>query len=127
MKLRIQNNTLRLRLTRSELARLEETGRVTAHTEFGEAPDQRLVYTLESSNESSNLSARYAHGNITVTLPPSLAREWIKSDEIGLEGEQVSGETAFLKIIVEKDLTCSKGNKEADSDTFPYLNGSVRC
>lgn len=123
MKLRIQNNTLRLRLTRSELARFERTGKVTAITEFGAAPSQRLVYVLQSSDDSPNLGARYAHGSITVTMPLAVAKQWIKDDQIGIEAEQTLGNNGSLKIIVEKDLTCIvKVADEENADTFSCPN-----
>ena len=45
MKLRIQGNSLRLRLTQKEVAQLCEWGRVESVVEF--SPGQELVYLLE--------------------------------------------------------------------------------
>ncbi len=111
MKLRIRNNTLRLRLTKGEASRLGETGKVMAFTQFGPEPSQRLVYALESSDDFLNVTARYADGSITVMLPTSLAKQWVQGDQVGLEAEQVLGTHGTLKILVEKEFTClTKGD-----------------
>jgi hypothetical protein len=49
MKLRLQGNSVRLRLTRSEVERLRETGLVEESIEFGSG--ESLVYRLQSRRE----------------------------------------------------------------------------
>lgn len=126
MKLRIRNNTLRLRLTRDEVAGLEDTGKVTAFTEFGAAPQERLVYTVESSGDSPNVSAQYTHGSISVTLPSALVKLWAQGDLVGLEGEQPLNNYATLKIIVEKDFTCLTKQNEKRMRTTSRILKKVR-
>jgi hypothetical protein len=49
MKIRMRGNSVRLRLTRGEVARLAAVGRVEEATEFGLGPEARLIYSLASS------------------------------------------------------------------------------
>jgi len=56
MKLRIQGNSLRLRLTQKEVAQVRNRGLVESHIEF--APGHSLSYLLEGSPLVRDISAR---------------------------------------------------------------------
>jgi hypothetical protein len=111
MKLRFQANSLRLRLSQSEVARLAEHGRVEETVTF--APGQTLSYAVESGAGSA-IVATFAANRIRVALPLSVARNWIDSDETGVEG---SGDG--LKVLVEKDFQCLHRPGEEDPDAYP--------
>ena len=75
MKLRLQGNSVRLRLTRSEVERLRETGLVEESIEFGSG--ELLVYRLQSRREPGPVEATFRQGVITVSshrTPLSLGR-----------------------------------------------------
>lgn len=102
MKLRLQRNSLRLRLSDEEVAQLAERGRLEESIEFDAG--RRLTYALEIGGEGAPMSARYERDTITVTLPPA-ARTWHETDRLGFESEQVSAQTGTrLRLVVEKDL-----------------------
>lgn len=115
MKLRIQNSSLRLRLTRKEVAAFAATGRVAAETHFPSG--QRLTYALEISNSEERLAATFDDGHIIVCVPKHLAGEWAHTDRVGLE------EHAGMTILVEKDFKCLHGPvHRVDEDAFPNPN-----
>ena len=60
MKLRLQGNSVRLRLTRSEVERLRETGLVEESIEFGSG--ELLVYRLQSRREPGSVEATFRAG-----------------------------------------------------------------
>jgi hypothetical protein len=62
MKLRIKGNSLRLRVSRSELAHLQAGGRIEETIRFAEAPEAKLTYALESAAQSSPLRVRNYEG-----------------------------------------------------------------
>lgn len=105
MKLRIQGNSLRLRLSDEEVALLAQTGRLEERIEFGSTDDDRLTYALEIDDQAQEMTARYEGGRIAVKLPPS-AREWARSNEISLKSEQTIDPSSGkrLRLLVEKDL-----------------------
>src|SRR5579863_2836339 len=111
MKLRLHSNTLRLRLSQSDVARLAESGRVEEKIEF--APGQALVYALES-RPAAAVAASFDGMRIEVVVPAELAAVWMESGETGIEG---SGGT--VKILIEKDFVCAHGPKEENADAFP--------
>ncbi len=117
MKLRIQGNSLRLRVTRPELAALLETGQVVETTRFAPGPDGELAYSLACA-ECSNVDVRYSAGALTVVLPWPVARLWASESEVGVSASiDVGG--AALTVLVEKDFACLHGTEEENRGTFP--------
>jgi hypothetical protein len=53
MKLRIRGNSLRFRTTRSEIAKLIETGRIEEEVFFAADNQCKLTYALELEGEES--------------------------------------------------------------------------
>lgn len=126
MKLRIRGNSLRLRLSRGEVAELAERGRVDDGIAFGSEPEARLHYGIVCSDETSVLSARLGSAAIVVTLPTTVARAWAASDDVSLEAEQPIGAGDVLRLLVEKDFACLQPRAgEDDGDAFP--NPNVTC
>ena len=115
MKLRFHGNTLRLRLSQSDVTRLAETGRVEEQVMF--APKQTLVYVIESGvveGGGDEIRASFENGRIRVTLPAAVAKHWVESDETGIES---SG--GPLTVLVEKDFQCLHRDGDKDGDAFP--------
>ena len=122
MKLRIQDASLRLRLTRSEVQAFAETGAVAAVTPFG--PGRSLTYRLEASEAVDAVTARFDGAHITLLLPAPLARRWATTDEVGIEAEQAAG-AGRLRILVEKDFQClhrAEGLREPDAYPHPLAD-----
>lgn len=126
MKLRIRGNTLRLRLSRTEVNELAESGEVHDGIAFGPGAADRLGYSLVASADAKTTSARLTSApsqTIAVTVPKSLAREWATSETVGFEVEQPIGAGEVLKILVEKDFAClTPRTGEDDTDAFPNPN-----
>lgn len=116
MKLRFHANTLRLRLSQSDVARLAETGRVAEEVTF--APGQTLAYVIETGvvgqSETEDIGASFEDAKIRVTLAPAAAKRWIEGRETGIES---SG--GPLRVLIEKDFQCLHGDAEANADAFP--------
>jgi hypothetical protein len=111
MKLRLHGNSLRLRLSQSEIAGLGETGCVEDRVQF--APGRSLTYRLESG-DATRVSADFTDDCIRVKLPQTLAARWIHSDDTGIEGVSET-----LKIFIEKDFACLHRDSPEDADSFP--------
>jgi hypothetical protein len=119
MKLRCKNNSLRLRLNRSEVNALARGATLQEQIVFpGEA---RLSYVLEAGPESLP-AATFFDGVIRIGLPADFVRTWAASEEIGLYFDFPASQT-ILKIAIEKDLECVDGSpEEYDPDAFPRKN-----
>lgn len=128
MKWRIRGNSLRLRLSRSEVARFAEVGRVEDAVEFGTEPAQRLVCVLQSSTDFNSVAARYNNNCITVLVPTRLAKQWIETDQVGFDGEQTLGPETMLRLLIEKDFACLDAREgEDDVDAFPHPTEGQKC
>lgn len=115
MKLRIRGNTLRLRLTQSEVARLDADGRVEDAVVF--APGVELHYAIEARDGVDAPRADFDAGRLRLAVPHAAARRWITSDEAGIEAEQPNGSREPLRIVIEKDFACLHRESE-DADAF---------
>jgi hypothetical protein len=121
MKLRIRGNSLRLRLTKSEVARFGAAGNVEDAVEFGGDPPQRLIYALVAASDIENTTARFENDRITVFVPKLQADRWTKSNRVGLEDEKPIAENRTLRILIEKDFACLEPREgEEDVDTFDH-------
>ncbi|MEZ5427594.1 MAG: hypothetical protein R2747_15095 [Pyrinomonadaceae bacterium] len=126
MKLRIRGNSIRLRLTQSEIENFGRTGLIEETVEFGPLPRQRLVYALASSDRAGEVFGRYDGGKITIVVPQATAENWASTDEVGITGEQDLGESGILRILIEKDFAClTERPFEDESDNFP--NPKAEC
>lgn len=118
MKLRIRGNSLRLRLTRSEVDQFALTGRFADQISFG--GEQSLVYAIEKT-DTATVSAVFDDGEITVFVPAQIADNWVNTDEVGFEAAKLIGDRNELKLLIEKDFACltSRSGEETD-DNFPH-------
>jgi len=125
MKLRLQTNSLRLRLKRGEVAQLIKDGCVEEVITF--ASDQTLHYRLQISQVASGLTAIFAAGEIDVAVPVAMAQRWASSEEVGMEASQAAGENPSLQILIEKDFACLNGDDAQNVDTFPNPLAGTPC
>ncbi len=119
MKLRILDNSIRLRLSRGEVDMLGKDGLVAARTAF---PDGRsFEYRVESSDSSVGPEAFLAESAIRVCLPQSTVRAWASSDEVSIVGDVPLDGGDSLRVLVEKDFACLVPREgEDESDMFAH-------
>jgi len=118
VKLRIHGNSLRLRLTRSEVEQLTETGFCTESLCFG--PGSRLTYMLEASPDVTLIDVEYGEDCIRVFLPRDMAQAWAGSDQISLCSERA--ELGRPSLLIEKDFQClhpKETTPNEAADAFP--------
>jgi hypothetical protein len=125
MKLRIKANSLRLRVSRSELAHFRAGIRIEETIRFAEAPAAKLTYALESAVQSKPVRVRYGLNNVTVILSKDQACIWEAESEIGVYSHLDIGSAGSLHVIVEKDFACLDRGDEENRDTFanPHAGG----
>jgi ABC-type uncharacterized transport system auxiliary subunit len=122
MKLRILGDSLRLRLSQSDVKTFAETGRVEEVIHFG--PGAQITYALEHDAGVEALQASYAGSEVTVRMPTSVARGWADTDEVTLKADQALEGDATLSLLVEKDFKCAIPRPgEEDYDGFEHPTG----
>ncbi len=110
MKIRIKGNSLRYRLTKSDVERFINNGYIEEIIDFG---GQALIYALQQ-NQLNNLSAIFECNKITLMMPAKMVDEWGLTDRVGFEYQDNS-----LFLLVEKDFKCLDNVAEDQSDNYP--------
>jgi len=110
MKIRIKGNSLRYRLTKSDMYRLSHEGYLEDRTNFGK---RELVYVIQKTSKNE-LSAFFDDNVICLQIPGSMIEELEKTDRVGFEDKQ-----GDLLLLVEKDFTCLENVDEDQSDNYP--------
>lgn len=116
MKIRIKDNSIRFRLTQSEVSELGKNGIISGYTEF---PGQIFTYAIERTEENI-LSASFDDHRMALYMPAAMVEEWLSTDRIGFDGE-----AGKVKILVEKDFVCLDNTLEDQSDNYP--NPNAKC
>ena len=121
MKLRLRENSIRLRLLQTEITQLREIGNVSERIIFGTNPTDTLTYSLRISGEAEKIFAQIIDNQIEVFLPLKMAETWINTEEVGLYETQDIGDLGELNIIIEKDFVCvDRPFDEDNKDAFPH-------
>jgi hypothetical protein len=127
MKLRIKENSLRYRVSRSDLVRLMQSGRIEETIRFAPQPDATLTYALECPSAQKEMPVRYQVQKVTVLLSLEEARRLSEGDEVGLYYTCDFGDGEVLELVVEKDFACLKDTDADNEDAFPNPNHGVVC
>ena len=112
----MKGDSIRLRLTQPEVARLHEHGAVQETCHFSDGGE----FTWLVRSDEAPLSASFDAERITVTLPVKSVAKWANGDEIGIYGN-----AGALSISVEKDFRCVTRRDDDDAGAFP--NPATRC
>jgi len=125
MKLRIRGNSIRLRLKRSEVARIAAGASVVEETHF---PHAVLTYRLDVS-DNNHISANLDNGSLAINVPTSKVLDWADTDEVSMYVEQKLPGNGSLSLLIEKDFGCLEPGHhrdcEDDVDTFPHPKESI--
>jgi hypothetical protein len=110
MKIRIKGNSLRYRLTKSDVSQLAEEGHLQEEVDFG---SQQLYYAIKLVDDD-HLSSIFRENTIILFVPKQVIKELADTDKIGFEGKHGN-----LHLLVEKDFTCLDNVAEDQSDNYP--------
>jgi hypothetical protein len=127
MKLRIKGNSLRLRVTPSEVKQLLGDGAIREHVQLTANPKDRLTYAVISSLSGPATTVAYQLGNITVSVPQIELEKWAGGDEVGVYAEVALSGDQVLSVAIEKDFACLDLSDAENEDTFPNPNLVAAC
>ena len=126
MKLRLEGNSIRVRLDRRDIERLIDEGHVDDAVRFG--PGLAFSYAVEAgpaARERPRVS--YTDGHLTIQIDPADVEEWLSGDRVGFDHLQ-DVEGGVVRVLVEKDFACIDRplGEEAD-DAYAFPNPSSVC
>jgi hypothetical protein len=126
MKLRIRGNSLRFRLSQTEVAQLLNEGRIEDTLIFGPEPYSRLSYALEHSTACASVLVRPGPQSIAVVAPSTEVTHWAQNDAVGIYAEFETGDVR-LDVMIEKDFACLDASEADNRDTFPNPSSDIKC
>ena len=113
MKLRIKDNSIRFRLTQSEVRQLREEKQLFASTGFGSG---HFSYGIRASKEEQ-IDAQLSESGILALVPEDILEQWASTDQVSLVAERSNTTPA---VLIEKDFKCLTVRLgEDESDHFP--------
>lgn len=126
MKLRLQSNSIRFRLKRSEVEQLATTHRIEEAIVTGSGPGNTFRYVLEASQEVAAPQAQLEPYGVRVQLPVEAVTRWASGPDVGIEADVPAGDQQ-LRILIEKDFACLTASEEENTDTFPHPLAGTAC
>ena len=122
MKLRIKSNSIRIRLTKTEVSTLAATGYLEEQTLFA---NNKFVYALQSVDDANELTATMNANKITMLVPAAFIKDWPVNNVVGFEARIPVAENQSLYLLLEKDFVCLDETTEDQSDN--YENPAKTC
>ena len=114
MKLRIFGNSIRLRLSQTEVERFSKGGTCTNQLMF---PNSN-TFTYRLAEGTDNLVS-YDHDVMTIVLCEEEVEIWANSDQVGIKANIPMSNGSSLAVLVEKDFQCLTNREEDQSDLYP--------
>lgn len=119
MKLRIKGNSLRIRLTKTEVSCIADSGYLEEQTGFG---NTKFIYALQKTETGNELSATLENNKITMFVPAVLLKDWPQNNIVGFEASILLGDNKSLYLLLEKDFVCIDHTTEDQSDNYENPN-----
>lgn len=116
MKIRIKGNSVRFRLTKTEVETFCKTGSFSEKTSFNEGV---FAYQVVAKDDIEALQADFRDGSITLFLPKSETFIWAEGERVGYENTVELGNGEKLHLLLEKDFVCMDETAEDQSDNYP--------
>jgi hypothetical protein len=112
VKVRIEKNSIRLRLRKSELEVLHSGAAIGETLHF--SPDNKLQFELIISKKSMTIESFFEDKKVLVSLPFEQFLTWYESQQVSIDFTTDSQ----MYVLIEKDFPCKDRPEEDQSDTF---------
>lgn len=119
MKLRCIQNSIRIRLRKSEVEQLAADKFLEERISFGGGVQLRFALSLTMDTPSPK--AFFQDHQILLSIPEKSGLDWIHSEQVGIEAFQDIEEKEQLHLLIEKDFPCKDRPDEDKADTFQEL------
>ncbi len=116
MKIRIKGNSIRYRLTKTEVETFSKTGSYQETTDFG---NNVFTYVLKAKKGIDTLEASFEENTITLYLSDKEQSDWAISDRVGFNNTMDLPNGKQLSLLLEKDFVCLDETIEDQSDNYP--------
>lgn len=119
MKLRIKGNSIRIRLSRTEVDTLAKDNYLEERTEFA---NTAFIYALQAKAGISGLEAGFSENKLTMYVSTELVTEWPTNNTVGFDNKWDAGNKKSLFLLLEKDFKCIDNAMEDQTDNYENPN-----
>lgn len=116
MKIRIKGDSIRFRLTQSEVKILSEKGTIVDTTNFDKG---QFSYGVTLNEAIDHLKASLRDNIVMLEMPESQGRAWYENEIITFDHTEINANGNELYLLLEKDFTCLDNTLENQSDNYP--------
>ena len=114
MKLRIKGNTIRFRLTQTEIDSIRN-GSVEDKTDF--PGGSSLIYKIQ---KGSSFDCEFRNGEVIISVTSNVIEDWTNSSQVSIDNSITLNDGSQLEISLEKDFKClTVRPKEDETDMYP--------
>jgi hypothetical protein len=106
MKLRINQQSIRFRLSAEEILRLQDEGYLEETVTITE--DNYFVFVLEIANHLEACEVQFGDDGLNVGIPMEVAEGWINSNKTGISETIDADNQESITLRIEEDLPPSR-------------------
>jgi len=113
MKIRLYANSVRLRLSRREVA---ELGRgVAVRDQFAFLP-QSLTVELSGKTDTQQSTVQFSDHALAIAVDQKQLEHWAATNEVSIRATDAA---SGVGLLIEKDFQCLHGDGENQPDCYP--------
>lgn len=116
MKIRIKENSVRFRLTPTEVKKFCKEGQIEESTKFSSTTFKYGV----KQDQIDTLQVDFNANTVTLKVPENFAKDWYDNDVVGLEQNVDLADGTKFFLLLEKDFACLDNTHEDQSDKYPH-------
>lgn len=119
MKLRLNHNSIRLRLSMNDVETLSATGMVEMKVPLGVGESSSFKYSIISSG-AEEICTNLLNNHLRVHVPEHLLRDWVDTELVGIDTRIKVSEREEIYVLLEKDFQClTPRPNEDETHNFP--------
>ena len=115
MKIRIKENSVRFRLTPTDVKKFCEEGGIEETTQFSSTTFRYGV----KQKQIEKLQVDFKDSAITLYVPESFAKDWHDNNVVGLDHHEELANGGAFYLLLEKDFACLDHTHEDQTDKYP--------
>ena len=109
MKLRLEKDSIKLRLSTSEIDKLSIDKTLEENLYMSDKNQFRYVVIIDSN--ADKFKAQFEQNALTVIIPSVKAEKWINSNQVGIKETIITDTNASFSLTLEEDLPPRKHRK----------------
>ncbi|MDZ7604500.1 MAG: hypothetical protein U5K79_02705 [Cyclobacteriaceae bacterium] len=111
MKLRLDKNSITIRIEPDERAELLRAGFLQDRISIDQ--NNFFQFTVSISNQIETVAANFTSNQLNVLLPKNQVEKWVASGQVGIRANIISHQKSMILLVVEEDLPPRKKHAES--------------